>query len=188
MIVHNQLSCKLLVAEYRHWLAAAKLVNHRWVTIWASELPENTDILFYTATDFSWCWRRNKDSFQSSRGISCFLCKFWDFSYSDLVCAPSQYTHFSVSHLPGQLLQRAVADSILLFIPGNVTNLLLKPRSAFQGSGAAAEIPFHNLWYPFVASLCTNNIAWGFAYWACWDTKSRDYGLPCGSDSSSDCK
>lgn len=49
---------------------------------------------------------------------------------------------FSVSHLPGQLLQCAGAVSILLFI---TVNLLFKPNSAFQGSGAAAEISFHNV-------------------------------------------
>lgn len=109
MVIHNQLSCKPLVAEYRHWLATAKLVNHRWVRIWASELPEDTDVPIYTPVDFSWCWRRSKTPFRAAEKSAALSVNSRTSPIQALSVPHHSTLIFSVSHLPGQPLHCAVS-------------------------------------------------------------------------------
>lgn len=110
--------------------------------------------------DFSsWCWRRNKDSLHSTRKISCFIYKFWDFCYSDSVCATFFYiTRLVFAWAATSACSSCLHSAVLLV---SITKLLV-PNSAFHGSGAAAEISIHNRSYPLITSHYSDSIVWHF--------------------------
>lgn len=80
------------------------------------------------------------------------------------LCPITVHSFFHIARLVFAWAAISACSSCLhsAVLPVSITKLLLIPNSAFQGSGAAAEISSHNLWYPLITSQCTNSIAWGF--------------------------